>query len=94
MLKGQAALCWGVLGEAYALLAPSRNPANLEAAAHAEFLRGVATEGARGRWGKLCSSLLKASKERKARTKKVALALLGAAQGRTERVVLRQTVDL
>jgi hypothetical protein len=58
MLKGQAALCWGVLGEAYALLAPSRNPANLEAAAHAEFLRGVATEGARGRWGKLCSSLL------------------------------------
>ena len=68
MLKGQAALCWGVLGEAYALLAPSRNPANLEAAAHAEFLRGVATEGARGRWGKLCSSLLKASKERKART--------------------------
>jgi len=35
-----------------------------------------------------------ADKERKARTKKVALALLGAAQGRTERVVLRQTVDL
>ena len=32
MLKGQATLLWGVLGEAHSLLAPSRDPTNLEAA--------------------------------------------------------------
>ena len=42
MLKGQAALLWGVLGEAHSLLAPSRDPTNLEAAAPTAFLRGAA----------------------------------------------------
>ena len=53
MLKGQATLLWGVLGEAHPLLAPSRDPTNLEAAAPTAFLRGAAMEGARGRWSKL-----------------------------------------
>ena len=57
MLKGQAALLWGVLGEAHTLLAPSRDPTNLEAAAPTTFLRGAATEGARGRWSKLGKQL-------------------------------------
>ena len=59
MLKGQAALLWGVLGEAHSLLAPSRDPTNLEAAAPTAFLRGAATEGARGRWSKLTKQLLR-----------------------------------
>ena len=81
MLKGQSTLLWQVLGEAHVLLAPSRNPANLEAAAHDTFLRTTATEGARGRWGKLCKSLLQAAKDRKARTFSEAMPSSVAAPG-------------
>ena len=81
MLKGQAALLWGVLGEAHSLLAPSRDPTNLEAAAPTAFLRGAATEGARGRWSKLTKQLLQAAKERKARTFSEAMPSMVAAPG-------------
>ena len=81
MLKGQATLLWQVLGEAHVLIGPSRNAANLEAAAHTTFLRTTATEGARGRWGKLCKSLLKAAKDRKARTFSEAMPSSVAAPG-------------
>ena len=81
MLKGQAALLRQVLGEAHSLLAPCRDPANLEAAVPAEFLRGVDTEGARGRWSKLCKALLKAAKDRKARTFSEAMPSSVAAPG-------------
>ena len=81
MLKGQATLLWGVLGEAHSLLAPSRDPTNLEAAAPTTFLRGAATEGARGRWSKLGKQLLQAAKERKARTFSEAMPAMVAAPG-------------
>ena len=81
MLKGQATLMWGVLGEAHSLLAPSRDPTNLEAAAPTAFLRGAATEGARGRWSKLTKQLLQAAKERKARTFSEAMPSVVAAPG-------------
>ena len=81
MLKGQATLLWGVLGEAHSLLAPSRDPTNLEAAAPTAFLRGAATEGARGRWSKLTKQLLQAAKERKARTFSEAMPAMVAAPG-------------
>ena len=68
MVKGQASLLRDVLGEAHTLLAPSRDPANLEAADPKTFLRGTEKEGARGRWAKLCKSLLQASNDRKSRT--------------------------
>ena len=68
MLVGQALLLRDALGEAHMLLAPSRDPANLEAADPLSFLRGTDKEGARGRWAKLCKSLLQASNDRKSRT--------------------------
>ena len=69
------------VGEAHTLLAPSRDPTNLEAAAPTTFLRGAASEGARGRWSKLGKQLLQAAKERKARTFSEAMPSTVAAPG-------------
>ena len=50
-------------------------------AAPTAFLRGAATEGARGRWSKLTKQLLQAAKERKARTFSEAMPAMVAAPG-------------
>ena len=68
MFKGMAMLVREVLDEMETVYKPITDSTNLEAIPPPFALRGSASEGARGKWGRLMKGLRQAGKDRKART--------------------------